>query len=705
MIHSKGLTMHLPSLPRLRRSLAAGLLLLGAVGAQLVATTDAHAAGGYIHQSCATGTDLGDAYGGWESGMYSIIGNGNAGQCPGGGLHSEMYPGAMIPFGAVVGWTYTAPANTNITRFNVSYAGWTKPFDGVSRGVIQALNGRGSIGLTYTDNGADPSHQRVLDWTGLADSSVSVRTLCDGPNGQPGCNGSTAWSSFYYPKIYLADDSLPVVGATSGSITSDPALKGNESLSYAATDQGGGVARIRLYVDGSLSGIDHVIDDFNGHCQVQSTEGGTWVFSFPKPCPSSVNTIETIDTTAISDGSHTLTAKVVDASQREATLWTETKVVANHPPVNVSAPAYVSAQRAAQPRVGDELAMPNNGTWAGPNITYAAAWQQCDASGTSCVQIPGAANLSYTSTAGDIGRRLRYSVTATNPADSVTVTSPLSGIVTAQENSTTAPVTKPTDGTNGSNGANGSNGTGGAGTIVVPGLGTTTTTSQTVHTFIGRVAGEASGATCPEDRASLVLEHVKGGHLKLGYGKAGTAQLLLTCSTTGKAIADAKLQIATQTGRSAVVASDVTTDGVGHAVLRLAKGASRGITVGYRMYADDPIARATTTLKVLVDSRLTLTANRTVLRNGRAVALRGQLAGGNIPSRGVTLAVEWKDGRRWRPFAQVKTDRRGTVRYAYQFTRTTRRIGYQLRMQVIKGQVDYPFVATASKSIKVTVAP
>jgi hypothetical protein len=123
------------------------------------------------------------------------------------------------------------------------------------------------------------------------------------------------------------------------------------------------------------------------------------------------------------------------------------------------------------------------------------------------------------------------------------------------------------------------------------------------------------------------------------------------------------------------------------------------------MYADDPIARATTTLKVLVDSRLTLTANRKVLRNGRAVALRGQLAGGNIPSRGVTLAVQWKDGRRWRPFAQVKTDRRGTVRYAYQFTRTTRRIGYQLRMQVIKGQVDYPFVATASKPIKVTVAP
>jgi hypothetical protein len=153
------------------------------------------------------------------------------------------------------------------------------------------------------------------------------------------------------------------------------------------------------------------------------------------------------------------------------------------------------------------------------------------------------------------------------------------------------------------------------------------------------------------------------------------------------------------------VAADVTTDGAGHAVLRLAAGASRGITVGYRMYADDPIARATATLKVLVTSRLTVKANHKIVRNGKAVTLRARLAGGNVPSRGVTLAVQWRDGKRWRPFAQVKTTRGGTVAYAYRFTRTSRRVTYRLRMQVIRGQVDYPFQASASKPVRVTVAP
>ena len=157
-------------------------------------------------------------------------------------------------------------------------------------------------------------------------------------------------------------------------------------------------------------------------------------------------------------------------------------------------------------------------------------------------------------------------------------------------------------------------------------------------------------------------------------------------------------------GTKPAVAADVTTDGAGHATLRLAKGAGRMVTVGYRMYADDPIARATATLKVMVNGKVALKANRRHLHNGQAVTLRGTLRGGEVPARGVTLAVQWKDGHRWRPFAQIKTNRKGTFRYAYRFTRTSGRITYALRVQVTKGQVDYPYLATASKPVKVTVA-
>jgi hypothetical protein len=123
------------------------------------------------------------------------------------------------------------------------------------------------------------------------------------------------------------------------------------------------------------------------------------------------------------------------------------------------------------------------------------------------------------------------------------------------------------------------------------------------------------------------------------------------------------------------------------------------------MYADDPIARATATLKVAVNGRVALTGNRRHLRNGQAVTLRGQLRGGEIPRRGVTLAVQWKDGKRWRPFAQIKSNRKGAFAYAYKFTRTRGTITYRLRVQVSKGQVDYPYLPVASQPVKVIVAP
>jgi hypothetical protein len=239
---------------------------------------------------------------------------------------------------------------------------------------------------------------------------------------------------------------------------------------------------------------------------------------------------------------------------------------------------------------------------------------------------------------------------------------------------------------------------------VIPVLPSTTTNSSVSHTLIGRVVGEREGVACPNDKATLKFQHIVAGRLKLGFGKATTAQVMLTCTDSGKAIEGAKLEIATRTGARAAVASDVTTDGAGHATLRLAKGASRGITVGYRMYADDPMARATATLKVLVTGKLSLKANRKHLTNGRAVTLKGTVAGGLVPRRGVNLAVQWKDGKRWRPFAQIKTDVKGRFRYAYKFTRSNRKVTYQLRVQVVAGQVDYPFVATASKPVRVTVA-
>jgi len=713
------LQLHIPqtlSRGRHRVAVAAAAALLAAGALTLAQAAPSRAAGGYINASCDTNAGVSDAYGGWTPFTNTALGSGvyTVNNCNWGGLHTELEPsgGFSVTSYRELGWDYAAPANTRITGFSAGIGGWNRAWDGSSRGVITVDADSSRLRVYSSADGIWPTTDPFAAW-GLNASQLRIRSACDGASG---CSNSTSWHSVFSPKTYLADDTPPAAGTISGAAKDDATWKGAKSLAYAATDQGGGVARFRLYVDGTQT-VDHVIDTFGGHCSILGSESGQWIFGYPKPCPSGVNDTEAIDSNAIADGSHTITAKVVDAGGREATLYTATKLVANHPPVNTQVPKYAgAAQSTLVPIVGTAVAVADDGTWSGPSLTITRNWVQCDANGTlaSCGAIPGATALSYTPTAADVGHRLRLLVTATNAADSVTVYSDPTGIVTAPSNAenTTPKPTDGTDGTGGVNGANGANGAGGSSnsttnttTLVAPALPVTEVNSTIAHTFRGRIVGEASGTVCPQDKATLKFEHIKGGRLSLSNGKAATAQVQLTCSTTGKAIAGAQLDIATKIGAKAAVAADMSTDGAGHAVLRLAKGASRAVTVGYRMYADDPIARATATLKVLVNSKVSLKANRKRVHNGQAVTLRGTLAGGEIPTRGASLAVQWKDGKRWRPFAQIKTDRKGAFKYAYKFTRTNKKVTYAMRVQVIKGQVDYPYVATASKTVKVTVAP
>ncbi len=515
----------LTSIGRLRRARSA--IALGALAITFAHAASSHA-GTYIHKSCATGADLSDAFGGWQASAYSMVGNANANQCPWGGLHSQMNPEAGIPIGATVGWTYSAPPQTTISRFVADYAGWTKIYDEVNQGLIQFLDGAGNVGRTYSDRQATVTDKRTIDWLGVDTNAITARVLCDGPSGHVGCVGSVGWSSIFDPKLYLADDLPPTVGAATGSVTTDTTWKGTEGISYSATDLGGGIARLRLSVDGGPAVVDHVINTNNEHCQISGTENGTWVFSWPKPCPGSVNTEEPVDTTAIADGRHTVTLKVVDAAQQEATLWTGSRLVANHPPVNVQLPAFRDNATFANPLIGTAIVALSDGTWTGPNLNVSRAWVQCDGHGTlpSCAAIPGATDLSYAPTAEDVGHRLRLFVTATNAADSVTISSQPTGIVTAP--SSAGPITpKPDPGTDGKDGARPL----ATGAPVLAGVSISTTVE---HTFRGHIDGEPAGTTCPQDRATLKFEHVRGGQVKLGFGKASTAQVQLDVHHDGQ---------------------------------------------------------------------------------------------------------------------------------------------------------------------------
>ncbi|HET6507639.1 MAG TPA: hypothetical protein VFG42_12690 [Baekduia sp.] len=658
--------------------------------------------GAYVHRSCVTADDTVDASGGWkafstlaDSGVFS---HPTCGASSGARLQSDMFPTGPVSPGEGTGWTYTAPSGTSITGISASYAGLSDPAASGGHGVIQLINKAGGIFLNFNGSVSESS-ARSITWSGLDTQAVTWRIICDQTG--PACAGSVGWSALYEPHLLLADRTPPVGGATSGSLTTNLKVAGFEHLTYSASDSGGGLARLRLYVDGVLSEVDHVVDELGGRCRPSGLENGAWVFSRPRPCPLTVAADETLDTTQIADGKHILTYKVVDAAQHETTLWSDERLVANHPPVNEQVSAFRDNSVYANPLVGSAIEALDDGTWTGPSLHIARAWAQCDANGAlaSCATIPAATGLEYTPTAADVGHRLRLLVTATNPADTVMAATAPSGVVARPSSGSGGDATPPTKNTTTPTPGDDSPAPAAPAPPLLP---VVPPPAAAGHELRGKVVGDTG---CPQDKATLRFEHVAGGKVKLGYGKAAAVQLQLTCTNNGKPIQAAHLDVFTRVGAGAAVASDVATDDAGHATIRLAAGAGRSISVGYRMYDDDPIARATATLKVAVNGRVRLRGNHRTLRNGRALTLRGRLLGGHVPRRGVTLTVQWRDHHRWRPFAQIKTNRKGTFSYAYRFTRSTRRITYALRVQVSKGQLDYPFQPVASNAVRVTVGP
>lgn len=671
-------------LPRLKRWSALVVALVVAAGAALAIVPSAHA-GTYVHAPCRGYADsvLGDADGGWSH-SSNYLGYGTSSEsCSGGGgaLKSDMTNSATVPAWAALSWDYTAPAGTRIARFTGAWGGFARPFNGVNGGVLQ-IQGDGFDFGPVTDY-ADGT-PKAFDAHGLNGKQAGFFAQCrNNPCGSDGWGW--AWIAVWDPTVTLRDDVAPSAGGVYGSAVDDNRWIGTKRFNYAASDTGGGVQHLRVSADGDLRDTT-TPDSKGGRCQPAADSGDGRVYGAAVPCPANVATFRDLDTTKIPDGQHTITFVAEDAAGNQTVLYSGTKFVSNHPPVNEVAPRWQDEAGSVNPQVG-QLLVADRGTWAGPGLNMTAVWQRCSAAGDACVTIPGATTPEYIVLPGDVGRRLRYLVSASNPGGTLAVATPLTGVVQASSSGADRPTAQPGDG------------------MTLPGLPAPGVAAVAAHAFLGRVVGEGANATCPGDEASLRLVGVRRGRLTVGYGRSRSVPVELTCTRTGRPIADAGLQVATKTVGRSPVASDVRTDGSGRARLVLGRGASRGITIGYRMYADDLAARATATLRVSVRGQVKLRGDRRRLRNGQAVTLRGTLVGGHVPRRGITLAVEWKDGSRWRPFAQIKTDRHGRFRYAYRFTRTNRLVAYHLRVHVTKGQVDYPFLPAASRAVRILVGP
>ncbi len=103
-----------------------------------------------------------------------------------------------------------------------------------------------------------------------------------------------------------------------------------------------------------------------------------------------------------------------------------------------------------------------------------------------------------------------------------------------------------------------------------------------------------------------------------------------------------------------------------------------------------------------VRPRLRLSANRREVPAGGRVVLRGSVR----PRRGSyakMVQLQFRDGRRWRPFANARIGRNGRYRLTYRFRRAG---GYSVRIRaVMLRQANWPFTPGVARPITVRVRP
>ncbi len=118
-----------------------------------------------------------------------------------------------------------------------------------------------------------------------------------------------------------------------------------------------------------------------------------------------------------------VTASNSDGSRSAASNPTAT---VEGPPVNVVPPSPRGSW------VVGQLVTADPGSWTGRRpISFSYRWLRCNAGGGECASISGATSRNYRVRSGDVGRKLRFNVTARNALGSTTVVSTESAVVTA----------------------------------------------------------------------------------------------------------------------------------------------------------------------------------------------------------------------------------------------------------------------------------
>lgn len=368
------------------------------------------------------------------------------------------------------GQTLTAANGTWAGTATITYTRQWKRCDS-SGANCTAISG--ATGMTYTLTSSDVNARIVVavtatngvgNATATSDATGLVAGIAPTPSTAPTISGTPTDGQTLSSTTGTWAGSTPITYARQwkrcdGSGDGCTAIFGATGTSYvvASADVGG---TIRLTVTASnaagsfgyttaptaaVSGLTPsntaapVISGTAKDGQTLTVSSGTWAGTTPltyayvwQRCDSSganCNPIAGATATSYTLGTDDIGAKVKVAVTATNSLGSATATTTATAVVTAVAPAVASgAALTGTAKEGQVLTL-SNGTWTGSSpITYTYAWQSC--AGTSCSAITGVTGTTYRLVAGDVGKTIKATVTATNVAGNASSTTAVTATVT-----------------------------------------------------------------------------------------------------------------------------------------------------------------------------------------------------------------------------------------------------------------------------------
>lgn len=654
-------------------------------------------AGTYTVHSCQTPTGRWTGMAGWTSSAstpFARHDNGASSACSSRTSASLQFGGSglSVVSGGWLQWSLVAPENTAIATYRIE-RGFDLAWPAIARAanrpyVLQIWQGddlnAGIVDfkspLLAGDTLSEPPSEiqgANVDW-----DSLHIRLSCWGLVGSLDCGPFPATVTIPRAEFGLVDVDAPVTTVTGGALVGGGPVRGTAQLEFGATDEGGGVYRVALSVDGHEK-VRRVVDDEGGACaDVEPGNGDPYEFGAPQPCPLAVaDGAVQLETATLADGHHAVRVTVEDVAGNTDVVFDGT-VQTHNAPINVGAPvlgghAGVGAQLTVAP-----------GQWDGAPTGYDHRWLRCNADGHDCTPVAGASGPTYVPTAADAYHRMRAEVTAANGSGAASAQSAPSALVADAAGRTTPLPGNP--------------GGGSGASAPAPGPGHIDGLVNPLAQQPGHVANGTSAS--PHARIVIAFQRADGGsarRVRSTHGRRTTIAGRLT-DGDGSGIGGARLGAAWKvTGRGWVARPGVTTAHDGRFVYDLPPGPSRAVRFTYFPFSDSRAAELSNVVHVDVRAPLTIAAGPKRVGGERVVRLSGRVGGGAIPRGGVLVTLQgFQQGWGWRAFRTVRTTGDGRWSTRYRFRLSSGHFGFRA---LVPQQQGFPFVTSRSRGTFVRV--